>query len=549
MYCRVSSAIQTKRGDGLASQETRCREFARAQGHPVVGVYRDDKTGSIMERPGMTALLAFLQQHRHEPHVVIIDDISRLARGMKAHLGLREAIARAGGILKSPSIEFADDADSELQELIMATVSQHQRRKNAEQTMNRMRARLSNGYWVFSCPIGYKRERVAGHGKLLVRDEPLASIVQEALEGYASGRFDTQAEVKRFLERFAEYPRDHLGEVRNQRVTEILTRVVYAGHVQHLPWGIALRPAQHEGLISLETFERIQERLRGKAKAPARKDLNADFPLRGFVLCDDCSTPLTACWSRSKTGARHPYYLCPTKGCPSYRKSIRRAVIEDQFAVLLRRLQPSETLFALVKAMFVDAWARRHEQAVCMAEGFRREAADSQRQIDKLLGLIVEASTPSVIAAYEARIADLEHTKALALEKAANNAQPRHTREELFELALAFLANPYKIWEKGCLSLRRLVLKLGFAERLNYRRGEGFRTPKTTLPFNVLETIQTHKSRLAHRGGRALLREINALTGNHPPNPFTIHQWLVAAVGTRLGVQHDQSDLCRPCGF
>jgi site-specific DNA recombinase len=31
IYCRVSSAKQTVRGDGLASQETRCREFAKLQ--------------------------------------------------------------------------------------------------------------------------------------------------------------------------------------------------------------------------------------------------------------------------------------------------------------------------------------------------------------------------------------------------------------------------------------------------------------------------------------------------------------------------------------
>jgi hypothetical protein len=34
---------------------------------------------------------------------------------------------------------------------------------------------------------------------MLIRDEPLASITHEAPEGYASGRFEPQAEVKRFL--------------------------------------------------------------------------------------------------------------------------------------------------------------------------------------------------------------------------------------------------------------------------------------------------------------------------------------------------------------
>lgn len=186
IYCRVSSVKQTKVGDGLDSQKARCAEYARGRGYAVVASFEDDLSGSLVERPGMKALLAFLKKHRDETPVVIIDDISRLARGVEAHIKLRAAIALAGGVLESPTVEFGDDADSELQEYILATVAQHQRRKNSEQTRNRMRARMLNGYWPFACPIGYRHGRMPGHnGKVLVRDEPAASILQEALEGYA----------------------------------------------------------------------------------------------------------------------------------------------------------------------------------------------------------------------------------------------------------------------------------------------------------------------------------------------------------------------------
>lgn len=175
IYCRVSSVKQTKEGDGLASQETRCREFAQYRGYDVAEVFRDDVSGSLKERPGMRLILTFLKKQKKEQHIVIIDDISRLARGVEAHIELRAAITLAGGILESPSVEFGEDADSELREYLLATVAQHQRRKNAEQTKNRMRARAMNGYWVAQPPIGYRMERKAGHGKFLVRDEPFAT--------------------------------------------------------------------------------------------------------------------------------------------------------------------------------------------------------------------------------------------------------------------------------------------------------------------------------------------------------------------------------------
>jgi DNA invertase Pin-like site-specific DNA recombinase len=179
--------------------------------------------------------------------VVLIDDISRLARDVEAHWELRRTILRAGGKLESPSIEFKQDADSRMVENVLAGAAQHQREKNAEQIFNRMRARLMTGYWVFWKPKGYRYEKTRDQGKMLVRDEPVASIIQEALEGYATGRFDTQVEVKRFLESQPDYPKDTpKGEIRNQRITDLLTQPLYAGYVQASNWDIALRKGRHD---------------------------------------------------------------------------------------------------------------------------------------------------------------------------------------------------------------------------------------------------------------------------------------------------------------
>jgi site-specific DNA recombinase len=119
--------------------------------------------------------------------------------------------------------------------------------------------------------------------------------------------------VKRFLEWHPDFPKDSTGIVRNQLVTDMLTRIVYAGYVEAPKWDVSLRKGQHEGLISFETFERIQQRLKGGAYAAARADISADFPLRGSVACAHCNKPLTACWSTSRTGVKHPYYMCFAK--------------------------------------------------------------------------------------------------------------------------------------------------------------------------------------------------------------------------------------------
>ncbi len=501
IYCRVSSAKQTVRGDGLHSQETRCREFAKYKGYEVVEVFRDDTSGSLTTRPGMQAMLSFLSARRKEPHAVIIDDISRLARGLMAHFELRVKIGDAGGVLVSPSIEFGEDSDSQLVENLLASVSQHQRQKNGEQTVNRMRARMQNGYWVFQAPVGYRFERSGGQGKVLVRDEPNASILQEALEGYASGRFATKVEVKRFLERQPTFPKDLPGgEIRNQRIHDMLTRPIYAGYIEAPNWGVGLRKGHHEALISFETFEKIQKRLTSTAKAPARKDISADFPLRGFIVCNDCEKPLTACWSQGKS-QKYPYYLCPTKGCSSYRKSIKREELEGAFEGVLQSLEPSENMFALVRAMFRDAWDMRLQQAAQATKAMKENVRAVEKQIDQLLDRIVDASNDSVVAAYEKRIAKLEREKLLALEKMAQAGKPMHTFEESFEHAMRFLASPWNIWANADLVMKKTVLRLAFSEPLPYCRNEGLRTPNLAFPFKALSDFCGNKCEMARPAG------------------------------------------------
>ena len=233
VYCRVSSQAQVRKGDGLGSQETRCREYAKHHGYSVEAVFYDEGiSGKLLDRAKMREMLAYLKKHgKHQPVVVIIDDISRLARDLETHIKLRTAIADAGGKLESPAIEFGEDSDSRLVEHLLASVAAHQREKNAEQVKNRMRARVQNGYWVFPAPTGYRYERINGSGKTLVKDEPVATIVKTALEGFASGRFETQTHILHYLEKQLDFPRDKGGRVHITRVTEMLERILYTGHL------------------------------------------------------------------------------------------------------------------------------------------------------------------------------------------------------------------------------------------------------------------------------------------------------------------------------
>jgi len=503
VYCRVSSTRQKNEGSGLDSQEHRCRTYAAAQGYVVEAVFPDDVSGGgdFMKRPGMVKLLNFLDAHRANEYVVIFDDLKRFARDTVFHIKLRHELAARNVRVECLSFKFDDTPEGQFTETIFAAHGELERQQNRRQVIQKMQARIEGGYYVFCAPVGYRYAPSKEHRKILVRDEPAASIIQEALEGYASGRFASQIEVKRFIESKPEMVRGRAnGELRQTFVTEILTRPTYAGYVEARRWNISLRKGHHEPLISLKTHTRIQELLAGRARAPNRQDINVDFPLRGFVLCDDCGRPMTACWSKGRR-KHYAYYLCDTRNCPSKRKSIPQAKIEVGAEDILKALQPSHGLVAVARAMLKDIWQMRLAQAQESKKVLGTQIREITAQIEALLDRIVETPSASVVGAYEKRIEKLERDKLLRAEEAAR-ITPQQTRpDEIIEHALTFLANPWNLYENGSFSLRRTVLKLAFAEPLRYNRFEGYRTAETAFPFRLLGDLKNEKCGLVRPQG------------------------------------------------
>ncbi len=506
IYCRVSSKKQEDEGSGLDSQEHRCRERALQLGCDVEAIFPDTITGEgdFMKRPGMVALLAYLEAQTEKTpkktYVVIFDDLKRFARDVEFYRKLRRLLKQRGALVDCLNFKIEDTPEGKFIETIIAAQGELEREQNGRQVLQKMKARVEQGFWVFRAPKGYKYTDANGGGKELVTDEPLASIVTEAFEGYACGRLESQAEVRRYLQSEPEFPKNKSGEVLQQRVAELLTQPIYAGYLTHKRWGIHWLKARHAPLVSLETYEKVQERRKGMAKAPARKNLNEDFPMRGFVLCNDCQNPLTSCWSKGKR-KQYPYYLCDTRGCDSYRKSIRREVIEGEFADIVRSLQPARDLIELARTMFKQAWNQRTAQAEARITTLSQEARANEKRIEELLERILSASNATVIAAYEGKIETLEHQNRIIADKLQNSVVPSNRFEEIIEHSLQFLANPWNLWACGHYHMKRLVLRLAFSEPIAYCRNEGYRTPKTSLPFKVLESVRAGKSDLVRVEG------------------------------------------------
>lgn len=103
IYCRTASRGPDGSSAALSRQEAACRAYADRKGYRAGDVFVDDGvSGMTSGRRALQAMLSFLDEN--PDHVVIVEEVSRLARCTDLHLELHEAVEQAGCRLESPGM-------------------------------------------------------------------------------------------------------------------------------------------------------------------------------------------------------------------------------------------------------------------------------------------------------------------------------------------------------------------------------------------------------------------------------------------------------------
>ncbi len=236
--------------------------------------------------------------------------------------------------------------------------------------------------------------------------------------------------------------------------------------------GIGIRP-----FVVFQDFEQANKLMPGGAHLIASSAAVKMF----FGVRDDVTAKLVS----NLLG----YYLCQTKECNHYGKSIPRDKIESEVGGLVKEPQPTPGLIKLATEMFRKAWDMRKDQAQDIVTRSKLKLKDIEKQKQALIKRLLDASDPAVIDAYESKLSEIEKQRAVLSEKIKNQVEPVGTFEEKLEPAMTFLSNPWKIWERGQIEARRLVLKLCFTERIPYCRFEGARTAQKALLFKEIDGL------------------------------------------------------------
>jgi DNA invertase Pin-like site-specific DNA recombinase len=171
----VSTDKQAEEGLGLNVQEAKIRAWAKAEGHKILGSYRDEGisgSNGLDTRVGLYDAMAAVQDRK--AHGLVVYRLDRLARDLILQEQLLAEVRRMGGEAFTTSAAEAsyltDDADDPSRKLIrqiLGAVNEYERSMIALRLRSGRAAKAARGGFAYGAPhFGTRAE-----GKELVPDE------------------------------------------------------------------------------------------------------------------------------------------------------------------------------------------------------------------------------------------------------------------------------------------------------------------------------------------------------------------------------------------
>lgn len=492
IYCRVSSERQMREGGGLESQEQRCRTYCvnRGYGEPTK-VFKDSFTGGgdFMARPAMRSLLEYVDSKPHHNFVVVFDNLKRFARDVEFHLKLRTAFRTRGIVPECLNFSFDESPEGQYVEVILAAGAELERNQNKRQVIQKQKARLERGYWAFHAPKGYEMRRTEYGNTCFPNSAGL--ILKEGLEGFAYKRFVRIIDLARFLQEKGFFSKKCHAEKYLETTKKLLLDPFYAGFIEYEKWDVRRQKGKHEGVISEEVYFANVKRINGEARdAVIRQDIREEFPLRGLVCCSECGRKMTAYYSRSKTGKRHPYYSCQYRSCALRSKTVKQKDIDDGFKKLVKDNKPKSDLVGIVGMMFEDLWNDEIKGIGKQSELLIKQKSKLEEEIGGLADESIGIENLIVKRSYQKRIEE----KSIELEKIEEKLGkeidyviPYRTS---YDQITGMIKSPYKIWEKGTVKQKQELFSFMFDDKIVFVHEMGYRTPEKSCLYKLFDRIE-----------------------------------------------------------
>ena len=478
-----------------------CEEYCRREGYEVLERFKEEgesaKTTDLTE---LQNLLKYCRSHKGKVDFVVVYNLTRFARAKYDHFALRAFLKSLAISLRSATEPIDDTSTGKLMEGVLAAFAQFDNDVRSDRTRAGMRAALEQGRWTFVPPLGYLNAP-KWSGKSLAPDPDRAPLVTRAFEDFATGRF-TKEEVLETVTRLGLRTRKGL-KLNPQSFGRMLTNRLYAGFVDVPEFGVSRR-GDFDSLVSEDTFHRVQAISHGRVQVTGpHKRSRPDFPLKGLVRCEACGRPLTASWSKGRSG-RYAYYHCWPQ-CRSV--NVTKAKLDGLFVDELERLQPTPGYMRLVKDLVVRAWQDRKAEVGREADDGERRAKAIQLKLDRLDEAFLFAQSID-IETYERQRDKLRQELTLTQIDKHSVELDKFDVEGILAFAERVLPRASDLWVQASLNQKQRLQQLFFPEGIAFDGKRFVRTAVTACAFNYLTGADGSENQVASPTGFEDLRKV-----------------------------------------
>jgi len=223
----------------------------------------------------------------------------------------------------------------------------------SERTKDKMGAARRKGKWVGGQPLlGYDLDR---DNRRIIINEQEAKLVRKIFDIYL--RENSMLKTMSVLNEDGFTTKKYVAKsgritggkqfVKNN-IQQTLNNPIFTGRVFYEK---KMYPAEHEAIISVELFDKVQERISyNRVNRKIRKNAQCAGLLSQIIRCTACNSPMFHSYSVKDKVKKYRYYVCVNaqkKGyavCPT--RSVNAQEMEDTVYRLLPKVEIKDSLLA-----------------------------------------------------------------------------------------------------------------------------------------------------------------------------------------------------------
>jgi site-specific DNA recombinase len=305
IYIRVSTQEQAKEGYSIAAQKERLTAFCTALGWKDYKFYVDEGVSAKdTNRPQLQLLLDHIKAGSIS--ILLVYRLDRFTRRVKDLHKMLEFLELHNCAFKSATEPYdTSTAMGKLFITIVAALAEWETDNLSERVKMALEEKASGGERVGNVPFGFD---LSDDEKLIKNDQ--STVVLEMIEllkcGYSANK------IAHYLNQRYDHRQWH-----PQGVLRIFRNPALYGATR---WNDKVFEGTHEGLITKEEFDQLQEILSDRS-LHRRRDVVNTYLFQGVVACPQCSRPLSVNrYTRKKkdgssyTGALYKCQACWKEG-------------------------------------------------------------------------------------------------------------------------------------------------------------------------------------------------------------------------------------------